>query len=71
MQSKNRNKIKGDASYHLLKRALIKSANVNDSLSDIFIQCMYTHTHTLATHREIWRFFGVKIKCYILHGELK
>ena len=39
-----------DPSYHLLKMALIKSAS--DSLRDVFIQWMYTHTLTIATNTE-------------------
>ena len=28
--------------------------SASDSSRDVFIQYMYTHTHTLATHREIY-----------------
>ena len=43
-------KLKNDPSYHLLKMVLIKSAN--DSLREIFIQLVYTHTHTPATNTQ-------------------
>ena len=47
---KRRELLKSDPSYHLLKVALIKSAN--DSLRDVFIKWMYTHA-PLATNTEI------------------
>ena len=41
--------MKCDSSYRLLKMALIKSAN--DSLREIFIQCVYTHVPATNTER--------------------
>ena len=71
-QSKNRKKIKIDNGRHILnclnfnikprKRPILPSfekdteKSANDSLRDVYIKWMYTHTHTqLAsyTHREI------------------
>ena len=51
LQHKEKRKLKSDPSYHLLKVALIKSAN--DTLRDAFIQSMYTHTHSSHKHRDI------------------
>ena len=54
IQHKAKINLESDSSYHLLKKALKKSAN--DSLRDVFIQWMYTHTqthtHTLATRTQ-------------------
>ena len=52
IQHKVKRNLESDSSYHLLKKALKKSAN--DSLRDVFIQWMYTHTHThtLATRTQ-------------------
>ena len=40
LQHKVKRNLKSDQPYHLLKKALIKSAN--DSLRDVFIQWLYT-----------------------------
>ena len=52
IQHKVKRNLESDSSYHLLKKALKKSAN--DSLRDVFIQWMYTHAHTSYTHTEIF-----------------
>ena len=49
LQHKAKRNLESDPSYHLLKKALKKSAN--DSLRDVFD--VHTHKHTSYTHTEI------------------
>ena len=51
LQHNAKRNLKSDPSYHLLTKTLIKSAS--DSLRDVFILWMYTHTHFSYTHRQI------------------
>ena len=48
--------LKNDTSYHLLKIALIKSAN--NSWTEIFIEWVYTHTLQPQTRRDLQSRFG-------------